>query len=196
MTKTNKKPESDAIVGTLLNNENREFPTSHAYNLLLANQKFFRGEILALTVAIERQIDNYISQYFCADTKKSNELNELLLYTEKITLDMKRQIFTHLLKKNNSQFLKAHPDFLKYLEEIVPHRNVFAHLEVIDIRDLEQMDKKKLVFKKYSNGVMKPKKYTIDDIADLQTKMIFVDFSMGVILQELPPLPDSLATKS
>ncbi len=75
----------------------------------------------------------------------------------------------------------------------MPHRNVFAHLEVIPIYDLPKEDRKKLVFKKYTNGVLKPKKYTIDDIVDLQVKMEYVDFSLDVILQELPPYLANLA---
>jgi hypothetical protein len=145
---------------------------------------------------LREKIDSYISNYFSALKKKQNELNELLLYTEKITLDIKRQIFVHLLKSNKSEFLQNNPEFIKYLEEIVPHRNVFAHLEIMDIHDLPFEDRKMLVFKKYSNGVLSPKKYTIDKIVDIQTKLIYIDIAMGVILQELPPLPDLFAIES
>jgi hypothetical protein len=165
-----------------------ETPKSNPNNLLLGNQKLLRGDILAATVQIERKIDNYLSTYFCGSAKKKNQLDELLFYTEKISLDMKRQIFVNLLKSNNSVFLKENRIFLKTLESIIPHRNVFAHLEVMNIYDLPREDRKNLVFKKYSDGALKPKKYTIDTIVDILVDMEYVNFSLDVILQELPPL--------
>ena len=152
------------------------------------NQSLFRGEILNTTVSIERKIDNYLSTHFCATKKKKDQLNELLLFTEKISLDMKRQIFIIILKLNKSEFLQKNPEFLKHLENIVPHRNIFAHLETIDPFESSNEDRKKLVFKKYTNGELKPKKYTLDDIVDLQVKLDYVEMAMRIILQELPPL--------
>jgi hypothetical protein len=171
-----------------MNYDRIDYPRSNANNLLLGNQLLLRGQILSSTVMIERKIDEYLSTYFCGSISKKNQLNELLFYTEKIALDMKRQIFVHLLKANNSPYISKNPEFLKYLEELVPHRNIFAHLEVIDINDLPVEDRKKMVFKKYSNGLLKPKKYTVDDIVELQKKLFYVDFSLDVILLELPEL--------
>ncbi len=78
-----------------------ETPNSNSYNLLLGNQLFLRGQILGLTVRIERKINDYLSSYFCDTFKKKNQINELLFFTEKISLDMKRQMFVSLLKATN-----------------------------------------------------------------------------------------------
>lgn len=166
-----------------------EFPKNNSRNLLLGNQKLLRGEILDYTIKIERQIDEYLSTHFCRDEKRKNQINELLFFTERITLDLKRQIFVNLLKQNQSNYIKTDITFLKVLEDIVPHRNIFAHLEIIDHHELSKEDGKKLVFKKYKDGSLKPKKYTIDDIVDIQANMMYLVFAMNVILQELPPLP-------
>jgi len=166
--------------------ENSEGVFTH--NDLINNQNTLRGYILFMTVQIERKIDNYLSTHFCASSKKKNQINELIFFTERITLDMKRQVFVSLLKANESPFLKENPDFLKVLENIVPHRNIFAHLETYSLRELSWDDRKKLVFKKYSNGELRPKRYEQKDISDLQTDLMYIDFSLDLILQELPPL--------
>lgn len=157
-------------------------------NALIKNLSTLRGYILSMTVQIERKIDNYLSNYFCASLKKKNQINELLFFTERITLDMKRQVFVSILKSNNSDYLKANPDFLKKLEDVIPHRNIFAHLEACSIHELTREDRKKLVFKKYSNGLLKRKRYEQKDISDLQIDLMYIDFSLDIILQELPPL--------
>jgi hypothetical protein len=107
---------------------------------------------------------------------------------EKITLDIKRQMFTLLVKKHNADFVRRKPKFLPQLEDIVPHRNVFAHLELVPLENIEVEQNADLVFKKYANGKYKPKIYKRVDVTLIVINMYLVNKSLDELLQEMPPL--------
>lgn len=115
-------------------------------------QYSLRGNLLAATVEIERKMDEYISGYFCDDVKKKSELCEMLLYTERINLDLKTQILDMILGEDTPIGL------ITNLRAIVKARNVFAHLEL----DSDKSTHESITFKKYVKGKLKPVNYSID----------------------------------
>lgn len=128
-----------------------------------------RGIVLDSTVSIERRIDEYLSDYFCKNNVIGNELKEMLWYTERITLGGKKDIFFMLIKRDHKEFLKSHPKFITTLEEIIPHRNIFAHLEVDLLTEQihNESNYVQIAFKKYKNGKLTPQKYRKEDIEKL-----------------------------
>lgn len=141
-----------------------------------------RGKILGLSVEFERSLDDFIAAHFCKDEIREMELKELLLFTERITLDSKRAIFCVIVQKHYPQFLEQNADCLDEIGEIIPHRNVLAHLEI----NLEKSvwegetgklakddEKRELVFKKYKNGKLTDKGYCESVIYDIMDMIKF-----------------------
>ena len=147
-----------------------------------------RGLVLDATIDIERAIDNYLSNYFCATSNKKNELNELLFFTEKVTLESKRQIFCAIVETHNQAFLNKHPDFLSSIERIVPHRNIFAHLELDDSELAISSSDIELVFKKYAKGKLTSKKYDIEQLKNLREDIARVKLCLHELVLTLPSL--------
>lgn len=148
---------------------------------MFKNAVQLRGSILEATILIERKIDTFLALYFCASEEKKNEFSEYLLFTERITLENKRQIFAEIVKKHKSDFLKQNPDFLKGIENIVPHRNIFAHLES-ETSFSDVIKNKALVFKKYSNGKLNYKTYTNNDIDNLKKDITEIVNKLNALL--------------
>ena len=123
-----------------------------------------RGTVLSKTVHIERLMDQYLAEYFCETEKKRLQISELWLWTERATFDLKRQILSKIIPNGNE-------DFLTSLEEIAPHRNVFAHLEVNVERLSDFFTLNQIVFKSFSNGKKKDKIYTVETIKNLEKSM-------------------------
>lgn len=151
---------------------------------------FLRGTILTGTITIERKMDEFLSSYFCANKKKKNELCELLFFTERISFDIKRQILQVILSSHYGDFLKKYPDFFSRLESIVPHRNIFAHLEADKINSITtgEEEKQTVVFKRYKSGKNKPQTYTMKEIGELSASLVAMDFYFEFLLTAMPPL--------
>ena len=128
-----------------------------------------RGLMLEYTIKVENIINEYLSLYFCKDEYVGNELKEMLLNTERITLGSKKDILFILLNRYHQDYIKLHPKLISNIESIVPHRNIFAHLEM-DYSSLDLEDEKiAIFFNKYKNGKLVQLKYSSDDISKLVT---------------------------
>lgn len=151
-------------------------------NDVRTNPILLRGIVLDGVIDIERKIDDYLSTYFCNSLLTKNELNELLFFSEKLTPDMKRQIFVALLIRHNSDFITDYPSFLPFLERVIPHKHTFSHLQL----DADQSSKKEgLAFKKFSNGKLRLQEYTGNEITELRTQMQLCDLCLDLLLKEL-----------
>jgi hypothetical protein len=147
-----------------------------------------RGIILGGTIEVERLIDQYLAKYFCPTFEKVNELMELLLCTDRVALDAKRQIFVVILKKHNTDFLLKNPTFLKRLDDLIPHRNIFAHAELMTNHENVEQHKEKISFKRYANGKVITREYTQKVILALEKDMLFLQRKIIMLLQEMPPI--------
>ncbi|RYE18328.1 MAG: hypothetical protein EOP42_30850, partial [Sphingobacteriaceae bacterium] len=78
-----------------------------------------RGLIINHTIEIERKMDNALANHFCGNLERKNELCELLLFTERITFDMKKQILYSILQTHYKGFIEENPEFMPSLEDIV-----------------------------------------------------------------------------
>ena len=112
------------------------FRDLHEKNLL------FRGFIINSTIEIERKIDDLLAGFFCATEEKQNELKELLLFTERISFDHKREMLSNILQSKYPDFIEQNKSLIRDLEDIAPHRNRFAHLEIVLAKDLDEKNKK------------------------------------------------------
>lgn len=151
---------------------------------------FLRGKILSDTVEIERKVDNFLSLYFCSTDEKKNELCELLLFTERITFDIKKQMMYAILQNHYKPFLIENPDLIAGLEELIPHRNIFAHLEVDKEESFVdgESENQKVVFKRYKGGKNKPITYTIKDVTKIGGNMGKISKLMDYLVTAMPPL--------
>jgi len=157
--------------------------------LLNENVLFYRGSILDGIIDIERKMDDYLSSYFCSTLIKKNQLNELLFFTERISLDVKRQIFIKIIPLDKPEFLKENSRFLKKFEGLVPHRNIMAHLELFEIEELDDEKLKQcLVFKKYKDGKITPKVYDEKSLNQIKNDIVYVHSRFLDLLQEVPAL--------
>ena len=155
------------------------FRDLHEKNLVL------RGFILNSTVEIERKIDDFLAQYFCETQEKQNELKELLFFTEKINFDYKREMLSNILQSKYQDFIAQNENFVRNLGEIAPHRNIFAHLEIVLGKDLDEKNKNDLIFKKYVNGKLKLKIYDRIALAKLENKIHEVLDTLDLLIDPL-----------
>jgi hypothetical protein len=89
--------------------------------------RIIRGKIIEQAIYIERFIDYYIANYFCGDKRKSFELIDIIISTNKITFDSKLEVFKTITEKYNNQFLINNPQLINRIRKIIQVRNVFAH---------------------------------------------------------------------
>ncbi|WP_419803524.1 hypothetical protein [Mucilaginibacter sp.] len=85
-----------------------------------------RGTIINQIIFLERVIDEFLSGYFCDNLIKKRELMELHL-GDKLPFEVKRNIFSILLKDHYPDFLIKHPKLIKDIISVIEHRNIFAH---------------------------------------------------------------------
>ena len=139
---------------------------------------YLRGMVLELTIALERNIDRYLTQHFCRNEKTENELTEMFFFTEKTTLGAKKDVLFLLLDKYHKDFLKDNPTFKTRLDNLIPHRNIFAHLEI----DYSKMDANdlnfKIIFNKFKGGKLKPEEYATEKIKEIMNDMKQITLSL------------------
>ena len=150
-----------------------------------------RGLVLDLTIDIERRIDDCLSEYFCKNEKVAIDLHECLWATERITLGSKKDILFILLKRHKPEYLKLNPTFLGLLDNLIPHRNIFAHLEIDYDRSGPTNDKYAIVFKKYKNGKIDPKTYTVTEIHQITHDLKEIAKRLSEITPIKPPQTSS-----
>jgi hypothetical protein len=137
---------------------------------LLEHAIKLRGVLLEATIEVERKMDRFLSNHFCANIERGNELLEFLWMTERITLGAKKEILFYVLDNNYKQFLKNNEEFKTLFENLIPHRNIFAHLE-IDRNYADYNGTYQVKFKKYSKGKLETKKY-----GRIEMEKITIDF--------------------
>ncbi len=116
-----------------------------------------RGEIIARVVYLERIMDAIIANYFCDNDNKIDEIRMLILSTERITYENKRQVLKWIYEKHQSDIFKSHPKIFKDMQEIGEFRNVLAHNHLdIDVFLKNELDGKTIIHK-YKN-----KKYVVE----------------------------------
>lgn len=147
-----------------------------------------RGLVLDATIDIERSIDDYLSRYFCADEKKANELKEMLWFTERINLSGKKDIFFMLIKRDEKDFIEKNPKFMDKLDKLIPHRNIFAHRSIDYSESILDKPKVEVAFKRYdSEGKMKSKTYTVEDVQNLTNDIKDVTKLLDELNSAKPP---------
>jgi hypothetical protein len=130
-----------------------------------------RGVIINETILLERQIDTYISKYFCKDPDKQKELMELIICTDRITFSSKQQVLKVLLEKNNPNFLNDNENILKDITTITEHRNIFAHYWLVTSDEMAKwVNEKKTVFIKFKNTIDYIE-YDKDKMSDILNKI-------------------------
>ncbi len=153
---------------------------------LLEHSVKLRGILLEATIEIERKMDRFLSNYFCKDEITSNELLEFLWMSERVTLGSKKDILFYVLDAHYKDFLKAFPEFKSSLEDLVPHRNIFAHLEID--RDLSDYNGVyEIKFKKFSKGKLEVKKYGRSQIEQITEGFNRVNFAFDLLLNNNAP---------
>ena len=100
----------------------------------------YRGYIIYDMVMLERRIDTFIACYFCLGNKV-DEMIDLMLGSNRLSLDSKRKLMDTILKKVYPEFYIRYPDFKKDLNVAIRERNIFAHNTIIF--DKEALSKSK-----------------------------------------------------
>jgi hypothetical protein len=111
-----------------------------------------RGEILNRTIFIERSIDQFIGSYFCEIEDKKDDLL-LWIVCERMTFDLKKQLFEYLLKKTVPDFYERNKNDIAFLSSIMEERNILAHYLLNTTEDGVRrfVEKKELTFAKFKN---------------------------------------------
>jgi hypothetical protein len=160
---------------------------NHTAKKIYQNSLTLRGIVLDAVVDIERAMDNYIANYFCIDEHRSNELREMLLHTERITLGSKKDVYYLLIRRYNPEYIELNPKFIETLERFIPHRNVLAHLEVDYSEKWLNKENIHVAFKKYKEGKLKDWYYTQDDVDKLKTDYHTIMKHINAIKPPGPP---------
>lgn len=104
-----------------------------------------RGMIINQTIMLERAIDEYLCLHFCKTQEQRTELMDLVFGTERMTFDLKKQIFKIISSRYHPNFSKENPIIHSDIKIIVETRNIFAHylLDTTEngIKEFDQQDK-------------------------------------------------------
>lgn len=88
-----------------------------------------RGTIITACINLEIIIDLYISERFADTNEKINELSSLII-TPRVTLREKLNVLKILMKKYHPKFAKDKKEVFSNINNIIEHRNVFAHYPI------------------------------------------------------------------
>jgi|ERR1051326_1247729 len=115
-----------------------------------------RGEYLESFVGLEKMIDFFIALHFCphpADRERAHELLDLIVCTDRITFEGKRQVFKFLVEKYNSVFCTNHKSVFKDLVDFMETRNILAHYVLYAGKDAIErfMENGAIQFVKFKN---------------------------------------------
>ena len=112
-----------------------------------------RGEIISQVIVLERYIDIYLAYYFThTDGAKFTEMLELILSSDKMSFDGKRQVFCFLLKKHEPTFIAKYSSISNDLIYILQQRNILAHY-IFDLSDEAVRERPEIIsFIKYKNA--------------------------------------------
>ncbi|MFZ4101202.1 MAG: hypothetical protein ACOYKR_04555 [Sphingobacterium thalpophilum] len=112
---------------------------------IISDSTDIRGFFITDTIVIERRIDNYLANYFCSKPKyRRQELIEMILSSDSMTFEKKKNIFKVVLKKHQPTFEKEYPELFPFLNSIIENRNIFAHY---------LLDTSKEALKRYPNDI-------------------------------------------
>lgn len=146
--------------------------TSEELEEFLSYADRIRGAIISHTVLLERNMDLFISRYFCSTKDKVLELMELLV-SERIDLSKKTETFIQILIKEclcyGEDFNKKYPRIKTDLKEIYETRNAFAHkLTITPIKS--DIGKHVIILKEFKNKT-EVLSYNPDDIDKMLAKI-------------------------
>lgn len=142
-----------------------------------------RGSILDMLIQIEGHIDDYIAVHFCGLFGKPDQLKELILSTEKISMDAKRQVYISIIANNDSEFKKTHKSFDTTFQSVVRERNIFAHARLD--KSKESIAKGGLTFIRYKNGKEEKLHYDADKVEKLREDFVYLIEVMAKIQYQL-----------
>lgn len=95
---------------------------------IISDSTNIRGFFITDTIVIERRIDDYLAHYFCYKPKyRRQELIEMILSSDAMTFEKKKNIFKVVLKKHRPTIEREYPDLFPFLNSIIINRNIFAH---------------------------------------------------------------------
>ena len=127
----------------------------------------FRGDVIEHLSICEYFIDTYISCYLTNDRHKRDEVVNLILGTNRITLESKRQIYDYIIESNFPEDWVKYKPIRKILQNIIEERNVIAHYS----SEEHANNYNTIIFTKYKN-VRSQKIYTELDQKELLRKII------------------------
>lgn len=123
------------------------------YKKLIHKAWIARGSVINETALLELHIQQIIAEYFCNTQEKQIELVNVILGTEKITFNSKKEILKYIIEKKYPEFIKKNPKWNNDLTEIMQQRNIFAHF-ALDTRKESIIDfskNKTIGFAKFKN---------------------------------------------
>jgi hypothetical protein len=158
-----------------------------------------RGRILQFVIFTEVLMDEYIAQQFFSDIENMYKLRILLL--GEINLQKKAQLFLYFLEENGAVSGDKLKALRKEIDEIIDHRNVFAHFPLLfspETKDKYRKEKT-LTFTKMRRGKLDGKNqislhygYSQDALNSLISRIINLNSALqditGVHRDTEPPI--------
>lgn len=96
-------------------------------DLLVKDAYTLRGCVVNESIFCERMVDEFLSNYFCSDIKKKKDIMELLLCTDRITSENKRQVLKKIVENNHKDFSDKYPSLFSDMLKLYEERNIMAH---------------------------------------------------------------------
>lgn len=101
----------------------------NAYKLVSDSVAMFRGHVINYAVYLERLMDDAIGIHLCVEPGAKVELMNLILATERITFESKRQVLLYIITEYYPDFISKNPNFFKNVKKYgIEERNHVAHL--------------------------------------------------------------------
>lgn len=132
--------------------------TEEEVALLYKNYSWFagqiRGTLINEIVVLERMVDSYLCTYFCDKEQKRADLLNVVMATERITFESKRQILKVIMEKHDPKTVSDNPDIFKDIQYIGEQRNMLAHYLLYFTPDTEKLLKEQtFTLARFRNGV-------------------------------------------
>jgi hypothetical protein len=93
----------------------------------LKDVALFRGFYINEIIKLEKLIDLFVAQFFCKNDEIAEDLLGMLLGTERISLNNKKNILFDIINKHFPELLIEFPDLKTDIQELITIRNVLAH---------------------------------------------------------------------
>jgi hypothetical protein len=151
--------------------------------MAVGKSNLIRGKVIGKAIYLEKTIDLWLSEYFCHNKGRAEDLFYLILCHDRLGFEAKRQVFCYVVEHKCNDFFRKYPTLNKDLSYIIEQRNILAHYQIDSTVD--GLDSIEVGFLKVKNKQLRVP-FTKEKIEDLYHKMGFYANAIKELVH--PPL--------